>query len=46
MGTLENAIKIAAQAHQGQKDKAGAPYILHPLRMMMKMNPKTSLSFK
>ncbi len=43
MGTLENAIKIAAQAHQGQKDKAGAPYILHPLRMMMKMNTEAEM---
>lgn len=31
---LEKAILIAATAHQGQVDKAGAPYILHPLRVM------------
>lgn len=43
MGTLENAIKIAAQAHQGQKDKAGAPYILHPLRMMMRMKTEAEM---
>lgn len=35
--TLEDAIAIAAQAHQGKTDKAGTCYILHPLRMMMKM---------
>jgi hypothetical protein len=35
MATLERAIQIAAQAHEGQKDKQGAPYILHPLRLMM-----------
>lgn len=35
MSTLERAIAIAAQAHAGQTDKAGAPYILHPLRMML-----------
>jgi (p)ppGpp synthase/HD superfamily hydrolase len=35
MSTLEHAIAIAAKAHEGQVDKAGAPYILHPLRMMM-----------
>lgn len=29
------AIAIAAVAHQTQLDKAKAPYILHPLRMMM-----------
>ena len=34
-GTLERAIAIAAAAHEGQVDKAGAPYILHPLRMML-----------
>jgi (p)ppGpp synthase/HD superfamily hydrolase len=43
MGTLENAIKIAAQAHQGQKDKAGAPYILHPLRMMMRLKTEAEM---
>jgi (p)ppGpp synthase/HD superfamily hydrolase len=34
---LEKAIQCAVKAHAGQKDKAGAPYILHPLRIMMKM---------
>lgn len=34
-GTLERAIAIAAIAHEGQVDKAGAPYVLHPLRMML-----------
>ncbi|WP_435170978.1 HD domain-containing protein [Falsirhodobacter sp. 1013] len=31
---LERAIEIAAQAHRGQVDKAGQPYILHPLRVL------------
>lgn len=35
MSTLERAIEIAANAHAGQTDKAGAPYILHPIRVMM-----------
>ena len=35
--TLEDAIAIAANVHKGQVDKAGDPYILHPLRMMMRM---------
>jgi (p)ppGpp synthase/HD superfamily hydrolase len=34
---LEQAISIAALAHEGQLDKAGEPYILHPLRVMMKL---------
>ena len=35
MATLERAIEIAAQTHAGQVDKAGQPYILHPLRLML-----------
>lgn len=35
---LSKAIAIAAQAHAGQVDKAGAPYILHPLRVMLLLN--------
>jgi GTP diphosphokinase / guanosine-3',5'-bis(diphosphate) 3'-diphosphatase len=35
MSTLERAIAIAAAAHAGQVDKAGTPYILHPLRVML-----------
>ena len=31
---LEAAIALATRAHEGQTDKAGAPYIKHPLRMM------------
>jgi (p)ppGpp synthase/HD superfamily hydrolase len=35
MSTLERAIAIAAEAHAGQVDKAGTPYVLHPLRVML-----------
>jgi (p)ppGpp synthase/HD superfamily hydrolase len=38
MATLERAIAIAAMAHQGQVDKAGMPYVLHPLRMMLSVD--------
>lgn len=34
MPTLEDAIARAATAHEGQTDKAGAPYIFHLLRVM------------
>jgi (p)ppGpp synthase/HD superfamily hydrolase len=37
MATLERAIAIAAAAHAGQVDKAGQPYILHPLRVMLRV---------
>jgi (p)ppGpp synthase/HD superfamily hydrolase len=36
MAGLEDAILLATKAHLGQTDKAGAPYILHPLRVMMR----------
>lgn len=38
MPTLERAIEIAAAAHAGQFDKAGQPYILHPLRVMLRVD--------
>lgn len=31
------ALSLAVLAHRGQVDKAGAPYILHPLRLMMRL---------
>jgi len=41
MPSLEDAISLAAEAHRGQKDKANAPYILHPLRVMLRMETET-----
>lgn len=41
MSTLEKAIEIAARAHAGQSDKGGAPYILHPLRVMQSLTDPT-----
>ena len=38
MATLERAIEIAASAHAGQLDKAGAPYVLHPISVMLRMS--------
>ena len=43
MINLERAILIAVQAHQGQKDKAGELYILHPLRVMLRMKSETEM---
>lgn len=38
---LEKAILIATNAHKGQLDKGGSPYILHPLRLMFAMHNET-----
>ena len=37
MSLLERAILLAVQAHRGQVDRSGAPYILHPLRVMFRV---------
>jgi len=37
MSTIERAIQIAVEAHAGQIDKAGQPYILHPFRIMLSL---------
>ena len=36
MSHLVTAIALACKAHAEQVDKAGAPYILHPLRLMLR----------
>ena len=38
MASLERAIEIAAEAHRGQLDKAGEPYLLHPIRVMLRVS--------
>jgi (p)ppGpp synthase/HD superfamily hydrolase len=38
MSGLEKAIAVAAAAHAGQVDKAGEPYILHPIRVMLRLH--------
>ena len=43
MSTLARAIAIAAQAHQEQREKSGAPYIMHPIRLMLRMNTETEM---
>jgi (p)ppGpp synthase/HD superfamily hydrolase len=42
MPDLERALQIAVQAHAGQKDKSGAAYIFHPLRVMMRCTHPTA----
>ena len=36
MPDLERALPIAVQSHAGQKNKNGAAYIFHPIRVMMR----------
>lgn len=38
ISTLAKAIDLATQRHDGQYDKAGQDYILHPLRVMQKLD--------
>ena len=38
---LAFAINVAEKAHSGQVDKAGASYILHPLRVMLVFSNET-----
>ena len=37
MTDFEKALQLALPAHLGQTDKAGAPYILHPLRLALSL---------
>lgn len=37
------AIKIAFDAHNGQYDKSGLPYILHPIHLAEQMTDETSI---
>ncbi|MBM7118644.1 GTP pyrophosphokinase [Archangium primigenium] len=41
MPTLEDALALALEAHRGQRDKAGQVYLLHPLRVMLRLESET-----
>ena len=36
--TLNDALALAAECHRGQRDKAGQPYIEHPLAVMRSLH--------
>ena len=40
--TLEDAIALAVKSHDGQVDKVGQTYILHPLRVMFAVEGDTA----
>lgn len=40
MLNLIKAFIVAIKAHQGQKDKGGKPYILHPIRVALNVKGK------
>jgi (p)ppGpp synthase/HD superfamily hydrolase len=42
MSNLQRAIEIAVEAHKGQLQKNGLPYVLHPLKMMLLMPSSTA----
>jgi len=43
LSNLDQAISIAVKAHSGQFDKAGRPYILHPLRLMFRFEDEPEM---
>lgn len=44
MNIIEKSLAIALTAYSGQQDKAGRTYILHPLRVMAKMESEDEMA--
>jgi (p)ppGpp synthase/HD superfamily hydrolase len=44
LGVLDKAIALAVKAHSGQLDKAGRPYILHPLRLLLRFEDEKEMA--
>jgi (p)ppGpp synthase/HD superfamily hydrolase len=43
MKVLERCIALALEAHRGQVDRYGRPYILHPLQLMVQMETEAEM---
>jgi len=43
--SLDLAVMLAVSVHEGQRDKAGLPYILHPMRVMTVTEERTRMLF-
>ncbi|MFH0736470.1 MAG: GTP pyrophosphokinase [bacterium] len=43
MSNLDTALALAIKVHANHTDIAGAPYILHPLRVMLKMKTEEEM---
>ena len=39
--SIEKALKVAVDAHTAQVDKAGEPYVFHPIRMMLRADKES-----
>ncbi len=44
MTLVERAVRRALEAHAGQKEENGRPYLLHPLRLMLRMDTETEMA--
>jgi (p)ppGpp synthase/HD superfamily hydrolase len=44
MNQLEKAIAIALRVHEGQTDRYGRPYIIHPLTVMLQMDSEAEMT--
>lgn len=41
---INEALNLCCQAHQGQTDKAGLPYYLHPIHVAYQMNDENTIT--
>jgi (p)ppGpp synthase/HD superfamily hydrolase len=44
MTIVERAVRRALEAHSGQKEENGRAYLLHPLRLMLRMDTEAEMA--